>query len=229
MRAFKFCLILILASGCVTEQIDNKNDSALNTKTTVNKELASLLGQVKGEYLDLNIENIEKTVKQISLGDIDTIKKVMDDPNAYEPPILFAYAEQVYNSGFYETALFWFYTAQLRARSDANKSFDKSVQTAVTAMSSRFAHIGQYGIDNYEVLPQIVDKVVEWDKISERKYDPKWVAILGNESKISDKIRFRDSSEYEKINAEVRRYWKLGFESAYEQIKKMKESEKNTK
>ena len=88
----------------------------------------------------------------------------MDNPNDYEPPVLFAYADQVYKSGHYDTAMFWFYTAQLRARSDANKSLDKSVQEGVTRLSSVYSQtIGVYALEHPNELESTMKKVLEWD------------------------------------------------------------------
>lgn len=67
-----------------------------------------------------------------------------------------------------------------------------------------------------------MNKVLEWDRISQRNYNPKWVAVLGNESKISDTIRFQDPEKYKAIDEEVRRGWKIGFDAALKKIRESK-------
>ena len=210
----------ILFTGCVTVTSDGKPLKKEAPQNTTSKEIAQMLNDVKGEYRELDSEKTNRLVQKISDGDIDVIKSVMNDPNSYEPPVLFAYANQVFQSGHYDTAMFWYYTAQLRARSDANKSKDNTVQNGVTNLSKIYGtSIGQYAIEHPDNLEETKKKVLEWDEISERKYNPKWVAILGNEAKIRDKIRFVTPDQYKIIDNEVRRGWRIGFEAAIKEIK----------
>ena len=151
---------------------------------------------------------------------MNVIKDVMNDPNKYVPPVLLAYAEQVFEAGHPEVAMFWYYTAQLRARSDANKSLDKSVQRGVTALSVRFGtNIGTYAEQHLDQLELVMQKVLSWDEQSERNYNPKWVALLGDEAKFSQKVRFVDASKYKQVDEETRRGWKIGFDSAIRQLR----------
>ena len=50
-----------------------------------------------------------------------------------------------------------------------------------------------------------------WDGMSKRRYEPRWVAILGNDAKTETHIRFRPESEWKKIDADTRD----GFEKGY--------------
>ena len=218
----------VITTGCVTVTADGRkiNDNNEVATNNTSKELSLMLNTLNGDYLKLNTQKTNRIVQEITDGNLDTIKMVMDNPNDYEPPVLFAYADQVYKSGHYDTAMFWFYTAQLRARSDANKSLDKSVQEGVTRLSSVYSQtIGVYALEHPNELESTMKKVLEWDAITERNYDPKWVAILGNEAKISDTIRFCEPEKYKSINQEVRRGWKIGFDAA---LKKIRESKLET-
>lgn len=211
-----------IAAGCVTTvTADGKPVVRAGTDGESGAaEVAGLLDRVKGEYLELNTRETERIVQEITDGNIDTIKKVMNDPNAYEPPVLFAYAAAVFDAGQYDTSMFWYYTAQLRARSDANKSKDESVQKGVTNLSLAYGQlIGRYALAHPDDLERTMRKVIEWDEMTERKYNPKWVAILGNEARISDTIRFCSPDEYGKIDREVRRGWRIGFEAAIKKIR----------
>ncbi len=214
---------LLSATGCVTV---DKNGEKITVQepdknSQVYKELNSVIGSVKGEYAELDTQRIEDMVSKISSGDKDAIVEVMNHPDSYEPPILMAYAEVVYNAGHPKEAMFWYYTAQLRARSDANKSLDTSTHEGVTQLSERYgAKIGTYALANTDMLESAMKLVMQWDEVSERKYNPKWVAILGSEAKLSSTIRFRDISEYGKINAMTRKNFELGFQNALSQIRK---------
>lgn len=217
------CSVISL-SGCVVEST-SEGLSERATKMPINKELGEMFNVLQGEYADIDKERIDKISKEISNGDIDTIKMVMKDPNSFEPPILFAYSEQVFKSGNFDVAMFWYYTAQLRARSDANKSLDKSVHKGVTGLSVRYGSvIGKYALENQTKLKDVMKNVIEWDKISERSYNPKWVALLGDEAKFSSVIRFVSPNKYKTINDEVRKGWEAGFETAMKQLKEKEDS-----
>lgn len=234
----KFLLALISASllftnACVTVSKDGKpvdTQKNTNAQTQMQKELSEALNEMKGEYAQLDYKRTDVIVKDIFAGDMTTIKSVLENPNNFEPPVLFAYADQVFKAGQPEIAMFWYYTAQLRARSDANKSFDRTVQDGVTNLSSNFgAEIGNYALENLDSLEKTMGKVVEWDASAQRNYNPKWVAILGNEAKIGDKIRFRDPSEYKKVDSATREGWKQGFASALKQLKEQSRRKKRNK
>lgn len=215
---------VISLSGCVVEST-SEGVSERAMKMPINKELDEMFSVLQGEYADIDKERIDKISKEISNGDIDTIKMVMKDPNSFEPPILFAYSEQVFKSGNFDVAMFWYYTAQLRARSDANKSLDKSVHKGVTGLSVRYGSvIGKYALENKSILKDVMKNVIEWDKISERNYDPKWVALLGDEAKFSSVIRFVSPEKYKTINDEVRKGWEAGFETAMKQLKEKEDN-----
>lgn len=215
----------LLCTGCVTVTADGRpiKENGNTTTGKTSQELSQMLNTAKGEYLELDTQKTNRLVQEVTEGNLDTIKKVMDNPNDYEPPVLFAYAEQVYKSGHFDTAMFWFYTAQIRARSDANKSLDNTVQDGVTRLSSVYGQtIGRYALEHPNELESTMNKVLEWDRISQRNYNPKWVAVLGNESKISDTIRFQDPEKYKAIDEEVRRGWKIGFDAALKKIRESK-------
>lgn len=214
------CLCLGMLSGCVQVTKDGKPIEEKKSNAPVHLELNKVLVSYKGEYLQLNYVQTERLVNEILSGNIDTIKSVLENPNDYEPPVLMAYADQVFMAGQPEVAMFWYYTAQLRARSDANKSLDSSVQDGVTKLSSTYGKsIGQYALANLDKLQKVMDKVIEWDKTSERNYNPKWVAILGQEALFSNKIRFRSEDEFEKINKAVRDGWIIGFNNTMKQLR----------
>ncbi len=216
--------LILFLTACVTTTKDGKVISN-EKRTSPQNELSMALNELRGEYAGINFAETEKIMQSISNGDMDVIKQVMNDPDKYVPPILFAYAEQVYKAGHYEVAMFWYYTAQLRARSDANKSLDKTVQKGVTLLGQRYGtEIGPYALSHLDQLELVMNQVLTWDETANRKYNPKWVVLLGEEAKISGNVRFVDESKYKEIDKEVRRGWKLGFETA---LRKLKEEQLN--
>ncbi len=223
-----FALQALFLAGCVTQTYENgrpvsDEEKNVDRSTESAKEINKVLNSYKGEYADLEFEKSQKIIELINEGDVDTIKDVMNDPDSYTPPVLMSYAVQVYKSGNFDTAMFWYYTAQLRARSDANKSLDKSVHQGVTELSKMFGEdIGNYAKNHPDELEEAMTKVLDWDATTTRKYNPKWVAILGSEAKFGTKIRFIPESDYPKADQETRRGWKQGFEMAIKKIRDFK-------
>ena len=151
-------------------------------------------------------------VRSIKEGNENTFNAVLKSPNDFTPPVLMALADRIYDMGDYRAAMFWFYTAQLWARSDANKSLDPSVKDGVTGLSMQFGQrIGEYAKSHLAELHEAMALVLEWDGMSKRRYEPRWVAILGNDAKTETHIRFRPESEWKKIDADTRD----GFEKGY--------------
>ena len=216
---------LAFAAGCVSQTYKNgvpvadEDEDAVKSREAF-KEISRVINSYKGEYADLHFEKTEKIMQEIADGDVDTIKEVMNDPDSYPPPVLMSYAVQVFRSGNYETAMFWYYTAQLRARSDANKSLDRTTHQGVTELSKVYgAEIGNFAKLNPEKLEITMNQVLEWDKTAVRKYNPKWVAVMGSEARVGTKIRFIPEDQYALADSETRRGWEQGFQAALRQLK----------
>ena len=70
------CSVISL-SGCVVEST-SEGLSERAMKMPINKELGEMFNVLQGEYADIDKERIDKISKEISNGDIDTIKMVME-------------------------------------------------------------------------------------------------------------------------------------------------------
>ena len=146
------------------------------------QENTEAMFQPKGEYRLLPMETTQRQVNAILQADQTTITDVQLHPNDVTPPVLFALAYQLFVQEHYHDALFWFYTAQLRARSDANKSLDTTTQQGVTKLSQQFGtEISAYAMQHPDQLEQAMIDVLHWDKMASRHYNPRWVALHGNE------------------------------------------------
>ena len=198
------CLLCaLLLSACVT--VDPK------------AEQKAAQPQLQPAYEALNNERNQRAMSGLQSGSNQALEAVLTDPNSYEPPVLFALAQQLYSQGEITPALFWFYTAQLRARSDANKSLDPTVQQGVTQLSSQYGgEISRYGLTHMHELKSVVYHVLEWDAQSRRYYDPRWVALSGADAYTKQEIAFRPQEEWHKIDEETRK----GFQQGVEQLLK---------
>ena len=176
--------------------------------------------QLQGEFAQLPRYPTERAVNGLLSGDNQIFKEVLTDPNAYTPPVLFALAHQLYQQGEITPALFWYYTAQLRARSDANKSLDPTTQQGVTELSNQFAKdINRYALGHLDELTITVEHVLTWDRQTKRYYDPRWVALHGQEAYTKTTIGFKPQSEWPVIDELTRQGFEKGFQQLLQKIR----------
>jgi len=140
--------------------------------------------KAKGVYKEIDVtrhnEAIEvmngrnKKLKQ------QTIDSILAKPNYYNPPVLYALSRELYNQGKKDKATFWFYTAQLRARYDANLCLDKSAKQSVSILNSEYGpDINKYAFQNIDSLEITVTKVVDFVRTNEEDYDHRWINLHG--------------------------------------------------
>ena len=194
------CLLCaLLLSACVT--VDPK------------AEQKALQPKLQPVFEALNNEKNQRAIFELQSGSNQALEAVLTDPNSYEPPVLFALAQQLYNHGEITPALFWFYTAQLRARSDANKSQDPTTQQGVTQLSGQYgAEVNRYGLTHLDELKSTINHVLAWDAQSARYYNPRWVALSGADAYTKQEIAFKPQEQWRKIDEETRNGFQQGFE-----------------
>lgn len=176
------------------------------------KEPAPPLLQPQGEYRLLPLETTRRQVDELLQGDAETLLQVQAKPNEVTPPVLFALAYQLYQQQHYHDAMFWFYTAQLRARSDANKSLDASTQQGVTKLSEQFgAEIPAYALSHPADMESAMKQVLSWDKTAQRRYNPRWVALHGHEAQSQQTYAFMPMDRWPQIDQLTRRTFARGF------------------
>ncbi len=227
---FKIARPLLIASfaasvltGCVVESRTLREgppttieDSADLSKSLKNQNMPGY----SGEFAALGSAQTEAIVLSIKNGDSETINTVLQHPNDFTPPVLLALADEIMVMKQPFAAMFWHYTAQLRARSDANKSLDPTVKDALTRLNAHYGReVASYAKENLAELKMAMAKVFEYDEIAQRAYDPRWVAILGQDALTQTKIAFVQPSQYAEIDKKTREGFKLGFEEALKKTK----------
>ena len=171
--------------------------------------------EFQGEFAQLVRQPTEQAVNGLLSGNNQTLEAVLTDPNVYTPPVLFALAHQLYQQGEITPALFWFYTAQLRARSDANKSLDPTTQAGITELTRKYCEtINRYAHSHPHEVSKAVRMALEWDKQTKRYYNVYWVALYGADSRVKEKVEFRPREQWNQIDEQTR----LGFEKGLQQL-----------
>ena len=207
MRYLLLCCLLL--TGCIT--VDPNAERAAEKARQVEND------RPKGEFATIPSEKTQRAVLDLQNGNYHTLEAVLTDPNGFEPPVLFALAQQLFDQGEIEPALFWFYTAQLRARSDANKSLDPTTQQGVTELSGQFARdVNRYALGHLDELATTVQHVLVWDRQTTRYYDPRWVALHGQDAYSKTTIAFKPREEWRQIDELTRQ----GFEKGFQQLMK---------
>jgi len=194
---------------------------ALCLLTGCAQENTEAMFQPHGEYRLLPLETTQRQVNAILQANQTTMTEVQLHPNNVTPPVLFALSYQLFVQDHFHDALFWFYTAQLRARSDANKSLDITTQQGVTKLSQQFGReITAYAKQHPDQLEQAMIDVLHWDKTAIRRYNPRWVALHGNEVLHQDTYAFMPMDRWPEIDRLTRDEFARGFARQMLQLRK---------
>jgi hypothetical protein len=140
--------------------------------------------QPKGIYKEIEVAKHNKTIEHLH-GKNKNLKQqavssILQSPNDYNPPVLYALSRELFLQDKKEEASFWFYVAQLRARYDANRCADRSATQAVSILNGEYGpDINKYAFANHDFLKSTVEKVVEFVKTNEENYDHRWLNLHG--------------------------------------------------
>ncbi|MBQ8707048.1 MAG: hypothetical protein IJ523_03045 [Succinivibrionaceae bacterium] len=207
-------LLAVALGGCVVEQT-REHMTAPTRSSSSSLTVSSVTGEYQGEFATLGSAQTEVIVASVKAGDSETINTVLSHPNDFTPPVLFAVADQIMNMNEPFAAMFWYYTAQLRARSDANKSLDPTVRDGLTRLNGYYGHaIGRYAATHIPELKTVMVKVMEYDTIAVRSYDARWVSVLGRDALTESRIAFVSPEEYDLVNEETRKGFYQGYLNA---------------
>ncbi|PSJ44464.1 hypothetical protein C7H85_14180 [Zobellella endophytica] len=174
----------------------------------------------KGEFTQIDISRSQQAMESITGGQAETINEVLKSPNDYAPPVLYLISAIMFDNDYQDQATFWYYAAQLRARSDANKSGDKTTHGAVSQLNQRFgSRINPYALSNPDRLAGIVGQVLEWDSQQSRNYDPRWIALQGQDVINETQVNFAPRDKWPEIDALTRSQYRQGLEQALAELR----------
>lgn len=140
--------------------------------------------QAKGVFAEIDVKAQNETVDAINSESKkdkkQAIQKVMDNPNNYNPPVVYALSHELFEKGKKDEACYWFYLAQLRARYDANLCKDKSAVQAVGILNNQYGpEINKYAFQDIDKLEETIIQVVNYVRINEENYDHRWINLHG--------------------------------------------------
>lgn len=167
---------------------------------------------VSGEFAEIDIEAQQRITSRLDANDPDAVAQVLESPDRYNPAVLYALAATLFRNDRPQEAAFWFYSGQIKARSDANKALDRSAHAAVSALNERFgSDINRWAFEDLERLRALVEAAVEADRVEERNYDPRWIALHGMDAFDAETLDFVDATHWAGIDEATRNDYLANF------------------
>jgi len=205
MKKIALSLVIIFIVSCSSK------------KSSVNAQVKNVVVDPKGEYKNIDIQLQEKTIETLK----STAEEIISNPNIFDPTVLYNLSQYLFNDEQKDEAAFWFYTAQLRARYDANRCNDQSAKQAVSVLNNTFGpQINKYGFSDIDNLDKIVNKVIQFVKLNKEEYDHRWINRHGMGYFLNDKKELsKPISEWNSIRNETIETYHDGFKKAVNQFK----------
>lgn len=215
------CGLLAACSSQSPSEQTKQPDSKAGSQATANQAPEKVTP--KGEFAQIDVTKSQQAMDAIISGKGDTINEILKQPNDYAPPALYLISAIMFDNDYKDQATFWFYAAQLRARSDANKSGDNTAHGAVSLLNQRFgANITPYSMSDPKRLQAIVSQALEWDSKQSRNYDARWIALQGKDVLSETKINFAPREKWQEIDALTRNQFRQGLEQALTKLNQPK-------
>ena len=166
-----------------------------------------------GIYAEIDIQKSNNALKTLLTEESNERSKVLDEviknPNDYNPTVLYALSDVLFNSEKKDLACFWFYVAQLRARYDANLCMDESAKSGVSLLNERFGpNINKYAFTDIKKLEETINKVVEFVRTNEENYDHRWLNLHGMDAMIASLDEEGEKKEKQKELSQPKKRWK---------------------
>ncbi|WP_276373726.1 hypothetical protein [Chryseolinea sp. H1M3-3] len=150
--------------------------------------------KAKGIYKEIDVEKHNGIVEILKGGNVISkdkmIDSVLNNPNYYNPPVVFALSNELFKRGRKREAAYWFYVAQLRARYDANLCLDNTAEQATSILTDIYGtEINKFALENIDSLRATVNKVVEFVRTNDEHYDHRWINLHGMDAAQNKKTK----------------------------------------
>lgn len=133
----------------------------------------------------------------------DLIKQIQENPDDYEPPVIFALANKLFLLEQKEEAVFWFYLAQVRslyAKHLAKANLQETGQGRINLYLNNFgASIKPYALSQPQLLAGLMDRIKTYLDRHQENYNLLW--LYSQEEELSDfaKKHFKPKNEWKAI------------------------------
>lgn len=152
--------------------------------TICNAQIENKEIKAKGVFSEILVDKHNKAIKTLQSKDKKQKKQVIEtiiqNPNDYNPPVLYVLSRVLFLQGDKDKATFWFYVAQLRARYDANLCMDNTAKQEVSILNNKYgSDINKFAFLDINKLEKTVNKVVNFVRTNNEKYDHRWINLHG--------------------------------------------------
>jgi hypothetical protein len=147
---------------------------------------------------------------------------VLNNPNYFNPPVVYALSKELFTRGRKREAAYWFYVGQLRARYDANLCLDNTAEQGVSILTDMYgAEINKFALENIDSLKITVNKVVAFVRTNEEDYDHRWINLHGMDAVQNRKTKelSHPKSKWPEIKAKTIDDYYQGFLEAVDSMK----------
>jgi hypothetical protein len=178
-----------------------------------------------GVYKEINITNTTRVIQLLVdtktniSGKAKLIDSIEQNPNSYNPPVLFVLSYELYHFGNKINGMFWFYLAQLRARYDVNRCADKTANASDYDLTFG-PPINAFSSAHLDTLTQVIVKVIAFEKSNEENYDQRWINLTGMDAmsaglgeKLDKKQLSLPKSEWPEIKKKTIEDYSNGFQN----------------
>lgn len=136
------------------------------------------------EYAQIEVEPSRSVMARLRSPDAGTRAKAADEvlaqPSRYNPAVLFAVSDTLFERGQPEEGVFWFAVANTRAVADAQILTDRTAVPGVVTIRQVFGvRFREYMKAHPEDEWPQVSRAIEWDRAHPPEYDRRWLALHG--------------------------------------------------
>ena len=223
MKLYPLFLCALLAACSSQTPSDTNNTTATapaknSSLDTTNQAPEKLVP--KGEFATIDVDKTQRAMDEITSGKGETINTILQAPNDYTPLALYLISAIMFDNEYQDQGAFWFYAAQLRARSDAEKSGDPTAHTVVSQLNQRFGDkITPYTTSDPVRFKGILTQALKWDTEQSRNYDARWIALLSKDALTETQVKFAPRDKWEAIDVNTRGKFREGLEQALANVK----------
>jgi hypothetical protein len=165
--------------------------------------------QPRGEFVKIRVAATSELLQRLHHKDQSVreqaLKEFLTEPERYAPPACFAAAAAMFASSDREQSLFWYDVAELRGISDAAKCSDVSANEVIGFLVEEFGDpFRKLARRNWRDSSDTMQRAIKWDRLHERKYDQRWIALHGTDALSRYSLRMAPRENWGEIDERIR-------------------------
>ncbi len=184
-----------------------------------------------GIFKEIDVARHNRAIDLLSQGSKKERKlmldSVLENPDFYNPPVLYAVSHELYQLKRMDEAAYYFYLAQLKARIDANICADKTATQKVSILNSEYGpDINQFAMADLVMLEKTITEVIAHVKSHADNYDRRWLNLHGMwavQASLDNNFEIKELSQPAKDWADIKTKTINDYYSGFQNMLKSKE------